>query len=59
MTRGPVVSSVVNVQSSDDVAGIKNNLAEPEYDYLSKQPTEIIDETYKVPKKKIIINNCY
>lgn len=29
---------------------MKNNLAEPEYDFLSKQPTEVIDETYKVRK---------
>lgn len=50
MTKSPVVSSQVQIKSKDEAPVIKNNLAEPEYDFLSKQPTEIVDETYKVDK---------
>ncbi|XP_047355802.1 mucin-17 isoform X2 [Vespa velutina] len=56
-TVNPVTSSIVQVQSKEEILGVKNNLAEPEYDYLSKQPTEVIDETYKLinlkPSSKI------
>lgn len=41
------MSSVVQVHPKEETA-VKNNLAEPEYDFLSKQPAEIVDETYKV-----------
>lgn len=55
-SQGAVLSSIVEVLTSVEQP-IKNNIAEPEYDYLSKQPTEIIDETYKVinlkPSSKI------
>ncbi|KAI4496711.1 hypothetical protein M0804_000521 [Polistes exclamans] len=47
-TVNPVTSSIVQVKSKEEFPGVKNNLAEPEYDYLSKQPTEVIDETYKL-----------
>ena len=48
-TKSPVLSTVVEVSPKpEDVPGVKNNLAEPEYDFLSKQPTEVVDETYKV-----------
>lgn len=57
-TKTPVLSSVVQIRAKDEALGVKNNLAEPEYDFLSKQPTEVIDETYRVSKtyniKKII-----
>lgn len=49
-TKSPAVSSHVQVKSKDDTPVVKNNLAEPEYDFLSKQPPEVIDETYKVRK---------
>jgi hypothetical protein len=49
VTKSPVLSTVVEVRPQPaDVPGVKNNLAEPEYDFLSKQPTEVVDETYKV-----------
>ncbi|XP_066599812.1 uncharacterized protein [Prorops nasuta] len=48
MTKSPVLSTVVQIRSKDETPGVKNNLAEPEYDFLSKQPTEVIDETYKL-----------
>lgn len=55
MTKSPVVSSQVQVKPKDEAPGVKNNLAEPEYDFLSKQPAEIIDETYKVRKANRIL----
>ncbi|XP_076762826.1 uncharacterized protein LOC143430427 [Xylocopa sonorina] len=48
MTKSPMVSSQVQVKSKDETAVVKNNLAEPEYDFLSKQPAEVVDETYKL-----------
>ncbi|KAG8040352.1 hypothetical protein G9C98_000923 [Cotesia typhae] len=45
-TKSPM-SSVMQVHPKEETA-VKNNLAEPEYDFLSKQPAEIVDETYKV-----------
>ncbi|XP_012535992.1 flocculation protein FLO11 [Monomorium pharaonis] len=47
-TKTPALSSVVQVRAKDETPVVKNNLAEPEYDFLSKQPTEVIDETYKL-----------
>lgn len=49
-TKSPVLSTVVEVRPKDDgdVPGVKNNLAELEYDFLSTQPAEVVDETYKV-----------
>ncbi|KAK0084306.1 hypothetical protein PV325_007301 [Microctonus aethiopoides] len=46
-TKSSHLSTVIQVNANTETA-VKNNLAEPEYDYLSKQPTEIIDETYKL-----------
>lgn len=52
------LSSIVELLTSVEQP-VKNNIAEPEYDYLSKQPTEVIDETYKVinlkPSSKIAL----
>ncbi|XP_033216508.1 uncharacterized protein LOC117172559 isoform X2 [Belonocnema kinseyi] len=50
VTKSPVLSTVVKVRPKDDgdVPGVKNNLAEPEYDFLSTQPAEVVDETYKL-----------
>lgn len=49
----PKFSSVVQIQSSqaDDEPAIlitNNNIGEPEYDFLSRQPSEFVEETYKV-----------
>lgn len=49
----PKISSVVQIQSSqaDDEPAIlitNNNIGEPEYDFLSRQPSEFVEETYKV-----------
>ncbi|KAJ8894965.1 hypothetical protein PR048_000273 [Dryococelus australis] len=42
-------SSVVEVRSSADEPAISgNNIFEPEYDFLSRQPSEVVDETFRV-----------
>jgi hypothetical protein len=44
-----IFSSVVEVRSgSEEPALSGNNIVEPEYDFLSRQPSEVVDETYKV-----------
>lgn len=46
-----VVSSVVQVKSNEEEAAVlitNNNIGEPEYDFLSRQPSEFVEETYKV-----------
>jgi hypothetical protein len=52
-------SSVVEALSSEDeeeedepVLQISNNIGEPEYDFLSRQPTEFVEETYRVVNLK-------
>lgn len=48
-TPSPVLSSVVEVHSEQEPAVvIGNNIGEPEYDFLSRQPSEVVEETYKV-----------
>lgn len=45
------LSSIVEVLSSDDpepVLQVENNIGEPEYDFLSRQPSEFAEETYRV-----------
>lgn len=52
----PVLSSVVEVLESDEASDIilqeGNAIAEPEYDFLSRQPTEFVEETYRVVNLK-------
>lgn len=44
-----ILSSVVEVRSSSEEPALSgNNVLEPEYDFLSRQPSEVVDETYKV-----------
>lgn len=53
-----VVSSVVEVSEDDDEADSEivlqdgNAISEPEYDFLSRQPTEFVEETYRVVNLK-------
>nr|CAD7593743.1 unnamed protein product [Timema genevievae] len=44
----PFSSQVEVKTSSDEPALSGNNIFEPEYDFLSRQPSEIVDETYRV-----------
>lgn len=52
----PIESSIVEIGSSEStiepVLQIANNLGEPEYDFLSRQPSEYVEETYKVVNLK-------
>lgn len=55
----PVVSSVIEVSESIDddeepeiVLQDGNAISEPEYDFLSRQPTEFVEETYRVVNLK-------
>ncbi|KAJ9582003.1 hypothetical protein L9F63_003693, partial [Diploptera punctata] len=44
-----ILSSVVEVKTSSEEPALSgNNIVEPEYDFLSRQPSEIVDETYRV-----------
>lgn len=51
-----IQSSIVEISSSESSAEpiiqISNNLGEPEYDFLSRQPSEYVEETYKVVNLK-------
>lgn len=49
-TPPPIVSSVVKVLSKENEPAVivGNNIGEPEYDFLSRQPSEVVEETYKV-----------
>ncbi|XP_071055827.1 uncharacterized protein [Onthophagus taurus] len=48
-----IVSKVVEVQIDEEPAVIVgNNIGEPEYDFLSRQPSEVVEETYKVVNLK-------
>ena len=47
-----IFSSVVEVKTSSEEPALSgNNIVEPEYDFLSRQPSEIVDETYRVSKQ--------
>lgn len=53
----PAMSSVVEVsdesdEDSDVVLDDGNAISEPEYDFLSRQPTEFVEETYRVVNLK-------
>lgn len=52
----PVVSSIVEVLESEEEPELVyqdgNAIAEPEYDFLSRQPTEFVEETYRVVNLK-------
>lgn len=44
-----ILSSMVEIRpSSEEPAMSGNDVVEPEYDFLSRQPSEVVDETYKV-----------
>jgi hypothetical protein len=48
-SKEPIISSVVEVKTEEEPAVIiGNNIGEPEYDFLSRQPSEVVEETYKV-----------
>lgn len=47
--RDLIINSVMHPKPDEGpVAIIGNNIGEPEYDFLSRQPSEVVEETYKV-----------
>lgn len=48
-----IVKNIVEIHADEEPAVIVgNNIGEPEYDFLSRQPSEVIEETYKVVNLK-------
>ncbi|XP_044749451.1 uncharacterized protein LOC123310122 isoform X2 [Coccinella septempunctata] len=55
---GPVASSKIDIITNKDIEAVPdvedsslifgNNIGEPEYEFLSRQPSEVVEETYKV-----------
>lgn len=57
-----IVSSIVHVKSDNEPAAIiGNNIGDPEYDFLSRQPSEVVEETFKVinlkPSSKFLLKH--
>lgn len=53
VTNQRLPSSIVNILTNEDeeepaVEVEANNIDKPEYDFLNRQPSEIVDESYKV-----------
>ncbi|KAB0798877.1 hypothetical protein PPYR_06757 [Photinus pyralis] len=48
VTPHPDLSSDVDVQAAEEAIVVGNNIGEPEYDFLSRQPSEVVEETYKI-----------
>ncbi|XP_069696837.1 uncharacterized protein [Periplaneta americana] len=49
VSKVDILSSVVEIRSSSEEPALSgNNIVEPEYDFLSRQPSEIVDETFRV-----------
>lgn len=49
MAEQKPTKSVVQVKSDDEPAVIiGNNIGDPEYEFLSSQPSEVVEQTYKV-----------
>ncbi|CAG9856260.1 unnamed protein product [Phyllotreta striolata] len=56
-------SNIVTIIKSDNEPApvLANNIGEPEYDFLSRQPSEVVEETYKVvnlkPSSKFLLKH--
>lgn len=53
---------MIQIKSDEEPALIVgNNIGEPEYDFLSRQPSEVVEETYKLvnlkPSSKFILRH--
>lgn len=50
-----IISSVVEIHSSEDLdqlVPVENNINDPEYEFLSREPSELTEETYRLPANK-------
>lgn len=52
VTYSSVVEALSSEEDDEPVLQISNNIGEPEYDFLSRQPTEFVEETYRVVNLK-------
>lgn len=55
-TKPQIVSSVVEIHSSEDLdqlVPVENNINDPEYEFLSREPSELNEETYRLPANKL------
>jgi len=57
-TKVELLSSKVEILTSSDEPAVSGNnlIGGPEYDFLSRQPVQIVDETYKVSLKIHTLN---
>lgn len=54
-SKPQIVSSVVEIHSSEDLdqlVPVENNINDPEYEFLSREPSEVTEETYRLPANK-------
>lgn len=50
-----VVSSVVEIHASEDLdqlIPVENNINDPDFEFLSREPSELTEETYRLPLNK-------
>lgn len=55
-------SSIVEIHTSEDLdqlTPVENNINDPEYEFLSREPSELTEETYRLPANNKIPNSKY
>lgn len=55
-------SSIVEIHTSEDLdqlPPVENNINDPEYEFLSREPSELTEETYRLPANNKIPNSKY
>lgn len=43
----------------DQLTPVENNINDPEYEFLSREPSELTEETYRLPSNNKIPNSKY
>lgn len=54
--------SLVEVHTSEDldqILPVENNINDPEYEFLSREPSEFAEETYRIPSNNKLPNSKY
>lgn len=57
-----IVSSVVEIHASEDldqITPVENNINDPEYEFLTREPSELTEETYRLPANNKVPNSKY
>lgn len=55
-------SSIIEIHTSEDLdqlTPVENNINDPEYEFLSREPSELTEETYRLPSNNKIPNSKY